>query len=84
MPVPLREVACWMVLALMSARLLTSPDQLSSQQLLMAAGYVTGLLSAGWLLWSALALYFIPYNRVQVSGLTPLERVARSQVCGAG
>ncbi|XP_043201447.1 cholesterol 7-desaturase nvd-like [Amphibalanus amphitrite] len=63
----MREAACWAVLALMSARLLVSPEQLSTQELLVAASYGAGLLVVGWLLWYAVTLYCVPYNRVKAA-----------------
>ena len=67
MAVLVREAASWAVLVLMSARLLTEPDQVSTQQLLVGAGCGAGLLALGWILWYAFTLYLVPYNRVKVS-----------------
>ena len=87
MAATVREAACWVLLTLMSARLLTTPDQLSTEQLLLGASYAAGLLAFGWLLWCAFALYFLPYNRVRVSTGTDyrytkkLSPLYRLQLC---
>ena len=67
MSIPLRKAGSWALLALTVARLLVSPGQLSTPQLLTGASYSAGLLGVGWLLWFAFALYFIPMNRIRVS-----------------
>lgn len=62
-----REALVWCLLALVSARQLIVPEYLSAEQLLTLSWRLAAALAAGWLLSQALALYFVPTNRVRVS-----------------